>query len=101
MIALYWEESAHADREQIYRYFYEQAGLLLADNVDKRFQEMAALLQTTPNAGVKARNTHDSAYRKLVVPHFPFILLYHYAPESESVRILRVLHTSRQITSTF
>ncbi|WP_274725157.1 type II toxin-antitoxin system RelE/ParE family toxin [Xenorhabdus bovienii] len=101
VIRLLWEETAQADREQIYRYFYEQAGLLLADKVDARFQEMAELLKTAPYSGVKIRNNIDESYRKLIVPHFPFILLYQYIKENSNIRILRVLHTSRQITSIF
>lgn len=100
MITLSWEETAQTDREQIYRYFFEQAGLLLADKVDARFQEMAELLQSTPYSGVKVRNTADD-YRKLIIPHFPFILLYQYDKENENIRIFRVLHTARQITSLF
>ncbi|WP_051875942.1 type II toxin-antitoxin system RelE/ParE family toxin, partial [Xenorhabdus bovienii] len=82
-------------------YFYEQAGLLLADKVDARFQEMAEFLKTAPYSGVKIRNNVDESYRKLIVPHFPFILLYQYIKENSNICILRVLHTSRQITSTF
>lgn len=48
MITLSWEETAQKDRENIYRYFFEQAGILLADKVDTRFQEMAELLRETP-----------------------------------------------------
>lgn len=101
MIRLLWEETAQTDREQIYLYFYEQAGLLLADKVDARFQEMAGLLKTALYSGVKARNNVDESFRKLIVPHFPFILLYQYIKENSNIRILRVLHTSRQLTSTF
>lgn len=101
MITLSWEETAQTDREQIYRYFFEQAGLLLADKVDTRFQEMADLLQNTPYSGIKLRNNADELYRKLIVPHFPFILLYHYDKKNKNIRILRLLHTARQITSLF
>ncbi|MDE1480099.1 type II toxin-antitoxin system RelE/ParE family toxin [Xenorhabdus bovienii] len=62
---------------------------------------MVELLKTAPYSGVKIRNSVDGSYRKLIVPHFPFILLYPYIKEHSNIRILRVLHTSRQITSTF
>lgn len=101
MIKLQWEEAAQTDREQIYLYFYEQAGLLLADKVDARFQEMAELLKTAPLSGVKIKNNVDESYRKLIVPHFPFIMLYQYVKKYSNIRILRVLHTSRKITAIF
>lgn len=99
MNRILWDEPAQTDREQIYIYFFEQAGLLLADRVDARFEELAALLLTNPVAGVKARNNADDRYRKLIVPHFPFILLYYY--DDNEIHILRVLHTSRRVTSLF
>ena len=99
MSKLLWEEAAQTDREHIYSYFYEQAGLLLADKVDEKFQEMAKLLQTAPHSGVKIKNNVDESYRKLIVPHFPFVMVYQYVKKYSNIRILRVLHTSRKITS--
>ncbi|SFU33663.1 type II toxin-antitoxin system RelE/ParE family toxin [Xenorhabdus koppenhoeferi] len=101
MITISWEETAQTDREQIYLYFFEQAGLLLADEIDAKFVEMAGLLTVTPYAGVKARNSPDERYRKLVVPHFPFVMLYRYDEEIENIKILRILHTARKITGLF
>jgi len=94
-----WDTPAQTDREQIYLYFFEQAGLLLADRIDARFEELATLLLTNPVAGVKARNNPDEQYRKLIVPHFPFIMLYRYY--DNEIHILRILHTSRRVTSLF
>ncbi|WP_439070471.1 type II toxin-antitoxin system RelE/ParE family toxin (plasmid) [Serratia nevei] len=99
MNKILWDDPAQTDREQIYIYFFEQAGLLLADRIDARFEELAALLLTNPVAGVKARKNTDDRYRKLIVPHFPFILLYRY--DDNEIHILRVLHTSRRVTSLF
>jgi len=94
-----WDAPAQTDREQIYIYLFEHAGLLLADRVDARFEELAVLLLTNPVAGVKARDSADDRYRKLIVPHFPFILLYRY--DDNEIHILRVLHTSKRVTSLF
>ncbi|WP_434526221.1 type II toxin-antitoxin system RelE/ParE family toxin [Photorhabdus asymbiotica] len=103
MIRISWEETAQTDREQIYLYFFEQAGLLLADKIDTKFSEMAELLKVTPYAGIgiKACDSPDERYRKLVVPHFPFIMLYRYDEDIESIKILRILHTSKRITGLF
>ncbi|CAI1953977.1 MULTISPECIES: type II toxin-antitoxin system RelE/ParE family toxin [Serratia] len=97
MNKILWDAPAQTDREQIYIYFFERAGLLLADRIDAKFEELAALLLTNPIIGVKARNHADERYRKLIVPHFPFILLYRY--DDNEIHILRVLHTSRRVTS--
>ncbi len=99
MNKILWDAPAQTDREQIYIYFFEHAGLLLADRVDAKFEELAVLLLTNPVAGVKARDSADDRYRKLIVPHFPFILLYRY--DDNEIHILRVLHTSRRVTSLF
>jgi len=56
-------------------------------------------MHSTAGAGVKARNSDDDRYRKLIVPHFPFILLYRY--DDNEIQILRILHTSRRVTSLF
>lgn len=45
---------------------------------------MAELLQETPYAGIKLKNNKDELYRKLIVPHFPFTLLYHYEKKSKT-----------------
>ncbi|KGM26132.1 RelE/ParE family toxin [Photorhabdus luminescens] len=103
MIRISWEETAQTDRERIYLYFFEQAGLLLADKISTKFSEMAELLKVTPYAsiGIKARNSPDEHYRKLVVLHFPFIMLYRYDEDIENIKILRILHISRRITGLF
>ncbi|EOF5091859.1 hypothetical protein ACK1G0_004870 [Salmonella enterica] len=55
---------------------------------------MAAILAENSLAGVKAGRSERQ--RKLVVPHFPFIIVY--ATENKNVRIL---HTSRKIASRY
>ncbi|WP_164141868.1 type II toxin-antitoxin system RelE/ParE family toxin, partial [Serratia marcescens] len=88
MNKILWDAPAQADREQIYIYFFEQAGLLLADRIDAKFEELASLLLTNPVVGVKARNNTDERYRKLIVPQFPFIFLYR--SDDKEIHILRV-----------
>lgn len=75
MNKILWDTPAQTDREKIYIYFFEQAGLLLADRIDARFEELAALLLTNPVVGVKARNNADDRYRKLIVPHFLYFAI--------------------------
>jgi len=92
-----WEIQARADREAIFRYLYQEAGLPVASATDDKFVGMVSILRENPLAGVKAGRTVKQ--RKLVVPRFPFIIIY--VAEETVVRILRVLHTSRKIAGRY
>jgi len=92
-----WEKRAQADRENIFLYLDREAGAVVAIAADDRLAGMAAILIENPLAGVKAGRSESQ--RKLVVPHFPFIIIY--IAEKERVRILRVLHTSRKIVGRY
>lgn len=97
MTVIVWEEKAQADREGIFRYLYEEAGLSVASAADEQFVKLAAMLEDNPEAGVKVNQSKKQ--RKLIVTRFPFIMIY--AIEMEEVRILRVLHTARKIASQY
>lgn len=92
-----WEKRAQTDRENIFLYLNREAGTLVAIAADEQLAGMAAILAENPLAGVKAGRSEKQ--RKLVVPHFPFIIVY--VAESARVRILRVLHTSRKIAGQY
>ncbi len=70
---------------------------MVAIAADDRLAGMATILVENPLAGVKAGRLEKQ--RKLVVPHFPFIIVY--VAESARVCILRVLHTSRKIAGQY
>lgn len=95
--AVEWEKQARADREAIFLYLYQEAGVLVASATDDRFASMVDILRENPLAGTKAGSVEKQ--RKLVVPRFPFIIVY--VVENTSVRILRVLHTSRKIAGLY
>lgn len=86
---LQWTELAIEDRETIFDYVSAEnfpASLAL----DRLFQQKAALLESHPGAGRVGR-VHGT--RELVAhPHY--VLVYDILPDS--VRILRVRHTSRK-----
>ncbi|ENM8969740.1 type II toxin-antitoxin system RelE/ParE family toxin, partial [Salmonella enterica subsp. enterica serovar Infantis] len=88
-----WEKRAQRDREDIFLYLNREAGDEVAIAADDRLAGMTGILEENPLAGVKAGRLENQ--RKLVVPHFPFIIVY--VAEKEHVRILRVLHTARKI----
>lgn len=92
-VSVEWEKRAQSDRENIFLYLNREAGALVAIAADERLAAMASILAENPFAGVKAGRSEKQ--RKLMVPHFPFIMVY--VAESARVRILRVLHTSRKI----
>ncbi|MTD29007.1 type II toxin-antitoxin system RelE/ParE family toxin [Erwinia sorbitola] len=92
-----WERQAQADREAIFRYLYQEAGLSVASATDDKFVSMTGILKENPLAGTKAGRT--ARHRKLVVPRFPFIIIY--VVEGKVVSILRVLHTARKIAGRY
>lgn len=92
-----WEIQAQADREAIFRYLYQEVGLAVASATDDKFVSMVNILKENPLAGVKHGRTVK--HRKLVVPRFPFIIIY--VAEETVIRILRVLHTSRKIAGCY
>ncbi|EJU3354581.1 type II toxin-antitoxin system RelE/ParE family toxin [Salmonella enterica] len=92
-----WDKRAQYDRENIFQYLNREAGVAVAIAADDRLSAMVTILEENPLAGVQAGRKENQ--RKLVVPHFPFIIAYIF--EKEHVRILRVLHTSRKIASQY
>ncbi|EDV5543232.1 type II toxin-antitoxin system RelE/ParE family toxin [Salmonella enterica subsp. enterica] len=96
-IKVEWEKHAQIDRENIFLYLNREAGAVVAIAADDRLSGMTGILKENPLAGVKAGQLKSQ--RKLVVPHFPFIIVY--VAKKEHVRILRVLHTSRKIASRY
>ena len=96
-IRVEWEKRAQADRENIFGYLHREAGAMVAIAADDRLAGMVTILTENPLAGVNAGRSEKQ--HKLVVPHFPFIIVY--VAESARVRILRVLHTSRKIAGQF
>jgi len=97
MTEVLWASSAQTDREEIFAYLLHEAGFNVAAAADEKFINMAEVLRNNPLAGLqRGKKVHQ---RKLVVPNFPFILVYFVA--ANEVHILRILHTARKIAATF
>ncbi|MEA9393573.1 type II toxin-antitoxin system RelE/ParE family toxin [Acerihabitans sp. TG2] len=92
-----WEKEALADKEAIYVYLCQEAGVEVAGSVDEKLDAMATLLEGTPLAGVQAGKLPRQ--RKLIAPRLPFIMVY--TVNANIVRIMRVLHTARNIVSRY
>ncbi len=86
---LEWAPLAIADRESIFDYIAPE-NLDAALALDELFERKAALLGAHPEAGRmgRVRGTRE------LVAHRHYVLVYDTDPDR--VRILRVLHTSRQ-----
>jgi len=92
-----WDKRALADRENIFMYLNKEAGAMVAIAADDRFVAMIEILKDNPLAGLKAGRTEKQ--RKLVIPHFPFIVVY--IVDKTQVRILRIFHTARKLAQRF
>ncbi|KOC91467.1 type II toxin-antitoxin system RelE/ParE family toxin [Winslowiella iniecta] len=92
MTQVRWESRAAIDREAIFSWLARQAGSPVVLAADEKFTRMAAILIDNPHAGAVAGKATNQ--RKLVIPHFPFILVYLIV--DNEVRILRIFHTSRR-----
>jgi addiction module RelE/StbE family toxin len=88
-VRLEWAPLAIADRESIFDYIAPE-NLDAALALDELLERKAALLGAHPEAGRagRVRSTRE------LVAHRHYVLVYDTDPER--VRILRVLHTSRQ-----
>lgn len=85
---LEWTRAAQVDREDIYDYI-ELDNPRAAMDIDKRFREVAARLAGFPHLGRPGR---VQRVRELIA-HRHYLLVYEI--DGQTVRILRVLHTSQ------
>lgn len=84
-----WTEAATVDLLRV-KTFFELADFETSKVIVATIREKAESLILFPNRG---RPTEKENTRELLVSPFPFILIY--TVEGETVRILRVLHTSQ------
>lgn len=89
MMQIYWTLEAFADREAIFDYI-EADNPVAAIALDELFEQSAKQLNLHPQSGRLGR---VNGTRELVVQR-NYILIYDMA--GQNVRILRVLHASRQ-----
>lgn len=86
---LIWAAQARKDRHEIFN-FIKSSNPIAALELDRQFLETAQLLTNNPQLG---RQGSMVATREFVV-HRHYLLIYSVA--GRTVRVLRVLHTSRQ-----
>jgi toxin ParE1/3/4 len=88
--------AAAADLMQIHDYLREQASLQLADRFLMAVERTTQQIRSYPNAGnaVRARRSAVNSLRWWSVADFPRYLIY-YAPGTDFVEVVRVLHSAR------
>jgi len=84
-----WSAWALADRDAIFDYI-EADNPRAAARLDKRIEDRVASLRRLPNSGRPGR---VEGTRELIVTRTPYIVAYRVI--GETMRILRVLHSSR------
>ena len=87
---LEWSVWAQADRDAIFDYV-EADNPRAAAAVDKRIGDRVSMLQRFPRSGRPGRVTGT---RELIIIRTPYIVVYRII--DDTVRVLRVLHSSRQ-----
>ena len=86
---------ADADAIDILAYLHREAGPRIAENYSHRFQDALDRLAELPESGAP-RPTLGPNTRIAIV--LPYLLIYDYAPDDDTLILLRILHGRRNIT---
>ena len=86
---------ADADASEILTYLEREAGLLTASDYERRFNTAIERLVDIPGIGAPRRSLGPNA-RIMVV--YPYVLVYDYMQQDDTITLLRILHGRRNIT---
>jgi toxin ParE1/3/4 len=86
---------AETDTYDILDYIEEQAGPRIASEFGGRFRRTIEHVVALPFSGAPRPNLGSSTRIAIV---FPYVLIYDYEEESDTVTLLRILHGRRNIT---
>jgi toxin ParE1/3/4 len=86
---------ADTDTTEILEYLAREAGRSVADDYGRRFQMAIERLVRMPGSGPPRRALGPNAHIAIV---YPYVLIYDYAREDDTVTLLRILHGRRNIT---
>jgi toxin ParE1/3/4 len=95
MVQVVITELADADIEQIYSYIASEAGEASAEKYDRLFDDLFERLADHPES-CQTRPRLGAAIRAGIV--YPYIVIYRFHPEDNTVRIFRVVHGRRKLT---
>ncbi len=87
---------ARADAAGILDYLQHEAGAAVAARYAARFRDVVRKPGDRPKMGAP-RKSLGTAVRVFVVS--PYLVVYDYAPEPDTVTLLRILHERRRITA--
>jgi len=86
---------ADADASEILAYLYREAGARVAQDYNRRFQQTLQRLVARPLIGAPRRALGQDARVAIVQP---YLLIYSYTSDDDTLTLLRVLHGRRNIT---
>jgi len=87
---------AEADMRDILAYLEREAGSSIATDYGRRFGRTIERLVRMPETGAPRPNLGPRARIAIV---FPYILVYDYRRENDTLTLLRILHGRRNISS--
>jgi len=88
-------DSAKADTAEIIDYLAREAGARVAEDYGRRFRTTIERLADLPETGTP-RSRPGRNIRITVV--YPYLLIYRYTRQDDTLTLLRILHGRRNIT---
>ena len=89
----YWTQEAEQDLENILSYYFEQAGLRVAESVYGRIKEQVGSLKIFPEG---SRPGRVLGTREYVISRLPYIAIIDIDIDADTVSVLGVIHTARK-----
>jgi len=86
---------ADADASEIITYLHREAGIRVAETYKARFEHMLSRLVEVPRMGAP-RPVLGLDTRVVLVR--PYLLIYDFTPDHNTLTLLRILHSRRNIT---
>ena len=91
MFKVLWSEQAEIDLETILLYYWEQAGMRVAEAVYTRIRTQVAILETFPE---RTRSGRATGTREQVIGRLPYIAIVKVT--DEALIILNIIHTAKK-----
>src|SRR5262245_52398055 len=98
MTRLIVSADAESDTSRIIGDLLREAGPFVANDYGRRFQKALERVIHAPESGTPRRALGPDT-RMLIV--YPYLLIYDYTPEEDTVTLLRIVHGRRNITRRF
>jgi toxin ParE1/3/4 len=86
---------ADADASEIITYLHREAGIRVAETYKARFERLLSRLVQVPRIG--APRPALGPYTRIAIVQ-PYLLIYDLAADGETITLLRILHSRRNIT---